>query len=740
MKKRIFLCLLCLAMAGCGRASAIPQTTRQATEEQDGNEIGNTAETQDTEADSDGEEAVQYPIVATPSTDGWIDTVLVSEGSYCIFDGEKYGFMTEDGEEIAPYIYDIAYPFHDGLACVSCDGKFGFIDVNGDTVLPFIYDRATPFMEGLAYFSIGDEYGFMDESGTVVFYLDCDSVSSFKEGLAYFSIDGRYGYIDRTGETVIEPVYDDAGYFQNGFTKVMQDGRYGIIDRDGTEILAPAYDNIRIEGSFLITQSEDTYDCFDSNGKKLLEACECIWVNEGYLCFEREEKWGVADENGNILLEPCYSDVSLVGEKELAIVKEGDYYGIVDFSNEIKLPFAYSWISYDDGVEGGVFCVLLDGKTGCLDASDFSERIPFIYDSIELFVDNRAVVTLDGQAGIVNEYGELVLPIAYDSIRILEDGKILQEKDSEFGLYDSNGELLKKDTYDSIWKEGNFYEVVIDGKYGFLNEKGEVAIPVVYDYVTEYEVYGSSDVHILTQYNANVREIILRTGDSGDYDISDVLLKNEITPRAGKYLEFVQGASVQVKDGDGYRLAEQENLNGFQKTYKLYDVNHSGDPVLYFYAEPYYFIGFPLSYSGFYGICDKQLVELVSGYECGGSLRGDYVCLWYDRENEEVLLGRAGAWGGFGGSAYEREVFTYDGKELLTEISFETVWQTAGNYTEEELLTNAELFYDGMNEPYTKETIVEAETVTEYSVNGVQTTVEDYNKAADRYLYRGFLK
>ena len=141
-----------------------------------------------------------YPHVMSLEQDFFIDFVMESEGIYCICGNKRgqdsyYGYMTEDGKEIAPFIYEDASAFAEGLACVRLDGKYGFIDKNGETVIPFIYDYATPFSEGLAYFSMGDSYGFMDKSGEQVLSLDCDLVGSFCEGLAWFCVDGKYGYM-----------------------------------------------------------------------------------------------------------------------------------------------------------------------------------------------------------------------------------------------------------------------------------------------------------------------------------------------------------------------------------------------------------------------------------------------------------------------------------------------------------------------------------------------------------------
>ncbi|MDE6641188.1 MAG: hypothetical protein K2K63_11740, partial [Acetatifactor sp.] len=48
--------------------------------------------------------ASSYPKIAKLPADKWIDLVMYSEGCYCIYDGSHYGFMTEEGEEITPYI------------------------------------------------------------------------------------------------------------------------------------------------------------------------------------------------------------------------------------------------------------------------------------------------------------------------------------------------------------------------------------------------------------------------------------------------------------------------------------------------------------------------------------------------------------------------------------------------------------------------------------------------------------
>ena len=741
INKAAFILIL-VFLSGCGKEESTPENRVDTSAKVESNEDV-SAKTESNE-DISEETGMQYPLIATPADAKKIELAIVSEDNYCIFDGEKYGFITENGEEIAPCIYDIAYPFNEGLACVCKDGKYGYIDLEGETAIPFDYDRATPFVEGLAYFSIGDTYGFMDQTGTPVFQFECDSISSFQEGLAYFSKDGQYGYVDQNGQMVIKPVFDDAGYFQEGLAKVRKDGRCGVINRDGDFIIAAEYDSINIEDWFIITQSDGKYTCFDRTGKSLLEQSDgigYITTRENYACFWKDEKQGLIDEQGNVLIEPMYDWIlSLIPEQNLLIVQEDGLYGIVDLQGEIMIPAVYDYIrydSYEDGTEGGMLVLTdADGKIESMDAADLSERIPCNYDSIVWLNEDKAVVSLNGLSGIIDREGRLIEPVGYDIIKIFDSGAVWMQKDSKTWFYNSSGEIVEDiGDYDDIFQYGNCYQTKLNGKYGFLNEKGEKVIPTVYDSVKGYNAYGSANVCILTDYSSDIRDSVIKTGETQQTDISNALLQNEITPRIGLYQRFTQNGCISVDDFtvNGF-TASQEYLKEYRKTYKLYDLNHTGKPILYFQAEPYINHNFPMSYSGFYAIRDNQLVELITGYECGGSMRGDYVCLWYDRETARIFLGTNGFYGGFGGYASSGDV--YDGKEgeMTSIASFEWMTQPLAYFSDEEL-GHAELVYDNEGKPYTKEIIEQAEKEIAqiYWVNRVQTTVEEYQEMTDRY-------
>lgn len=711
-------------LSGRGLSKADPEVVRE-TKEGEGHESAGV--------DPIAPEKNRFcPLLAPVSYGGVIDTLLVSEGYYCVYNGERYGFVSEDGTEITPCIYEQAAPFHEGLACVCQNGKYGFIDGNGETVIPFIYDRAASFSEGLAYFARGDDYGFMDRTGEPVFYLECDSVSSFQEGFAFFSVDGRYGYIDQTGQIVIEPVYEDAGYFEGGLARVMQGGRYGVIDREGNQVIAPEYDTIYADGSFIIVLSGGKYGCFDRTGRKLCEAAyDNISVDGDFLCLQKDEGCGLADKNGTMLLEPVYQWMSVVREQEFVIVRQEESSGILNLDGEIVLPFQYQWLSYQNGM---LVCSDQEGRYGSLDASGLTEVLPCIYDSVRWFPDQRAMVRLDGKYGVADREGNLLALVEYDQVGIFDGGALWLRQGSEARLLDSGGEVITEEYYDRVIQRGeNCYQVIRNGKEGLIDGQGEEILPLGYDYISETRVYGSSQVLLASRYggeNDPGANMIIKTEASGQGDVSQAVLSNELTPRSGLYLEFVKSGSVGIESG---YAAEIEELNGYRRVYKLYDLEHTGSPILYFYAAPFVNVGFPLSHSGFFTVRDGRLEELFTGYECGGSMGGDQVCLWYDTENGRVMPGSCGNYGGFGGYAYRGDIYDYRAGEAWSVASFSRVNQLASNYSSEELKEHAELFYDEEGLPCTEETVMEADRVWEYEVDRVQTTRERYEEAAGRY-------
>lgn len=650
----------------------------------------------------------QYPKILTPTSIDQIDYAVNSEGVFCVYDGEKYGFMDDSGKEITRYIYDYAYPFSEGLACVRLGGKFGFIDDKGDTIISLAYDKAGSFSDGLAYFEAGDKYGFIDKNGNVAFLLNCDSVSSFKEGLAYFSDGGKIGFIDETGKVAIKPVYDDANYFQDGLAKVRLGLKLGIIDKNGTEIVPVDYDKISFDSGFIITESGGKYGCFD--------------------------------KNGNLIFKPVYDNITMLPGEDSAIVYQGDQPEIVDFKGNIEVSAKYDSIAYYGSEYGdGMIEVRINDKVGFLDMYDFTEIIPPVHDWASLFTKGHVVVANGNKYGVIDKNGKTVIPLNYDYIEMFSNGTLALNLGDEYVLADASGNIINTSQYDSIDEIGSCYIVETDGKYGLLDESGAEVVAPIYDYIFtgEYNsVYNSKNCCVATMYGSEFKDCIIETGQDQDTDLSGLLLQNEITPRIKPFNQYQRsgGISIPGSDDETMAISIADGMNDCYKEFKLYDIDGSGNPVLYFYAQSLIREG-PgiLSYSGLYSVKNGTLNELVTGYECGGTMGGDVVNFFKDTKTSKILIGDCNHAGGFMGNAFGSDIYKYQNGEAKEIVSYVRIDQTVGNHEESDLVKNADLFYDENGNPYNKDTILNADYVTEYWCDGKQVTIETYNKDANRY-------
>ncbi len=188
--------------------------------------------------------------------------------------------------------------------------------------------------------------------------------------------------------------------------------------------------------------------------------------------------------------------------------------------------------------------------------------------------------------------------------------------------------------------------------------------------------------YITTKYgNSSVNNRILITDDDQDIVISSLILKNQITPKIKSFSDYTKTGHINI-----YLSEIDDPANNYIKTFKLFDVDDSGEPILYFYAEPFIRANFQQSYSGFFSINKNKVTELLTGYECGGSLGGDYVCLYKDNKTSKVVIGTFRHAGGFGGHATEGTFYDFKRGKAYNIANIMRISQTVVNFKENDLL------------------------------------------------------
>lgn len=98
---------------------------------------------------------------------------------------EKYGYKDTHGKEVVPAVYELAYPFSDGMAAVRLMGKYGYLDEAGKVVVPPKYDFTWKFIGGYATVKLQDKFGFIDKMGREVVPLVYEDANNFHGACCY---------------------------------------------------------------------------------------------------------------------------------------------------------------------------------------------------------------------------------------------------------------------------------------------------------------------------------------------------------------------------------------------------------------------------------------------------------------------------------------------------------------------------------------------------------------------------
>lgn len=208
-------------------------------------------------------------------------------------------------------------------------------------------------------------------------------------------------------------------------------------------------------------------------------------------------KYGVINiKTGEDIISPRYNKIEfLEGQNEFIITNASNKVGIAYANGETKIDVSYDEIKVLDS-ELGYYLVKSNSKYGVI-KSDKEWIIHIEYDKIGIDTSNFA------NDVIMNQY------LLYDSmIPVLQNGK--------WGLFDAQGNKITGIEYDSIGsnhkdvKDSGLNNAAVvadtgvvivskDGKYGGINNRGDMLIPMMFDDV--YSEVSDGEVIYYIVYN-----------------------------------------------------------------------------------------------------------------------------------------------------------------------------------------------------------------------------------------------
>ena len=404
--------------------------------------------------------------------------------------------------------------FSEGVCIVGRDGKCGFLRDDGKLIAPCRYTMVTRFQEGIAFGEIKgppQRIEMLNREGQVL-RSDIDAVAPVREGRVGVRIQGRWGFVNCAGKIVIAPQYDSVGsdnrqvraardaYFMNGAVQVWQNGTTGMIDRNGETIVPIKYANVtRREFGFEAVRGDGQKEYFDWGGGRIpkaimpagarsghvtlrIDAADVVKIGtpqEGLVSFRiASGKWGYATLEGHVVIQPRFRFAGPFHAGCAVVSPDGVRWGLIGPSGAYCAEPRYEKVlrlSREQGADedfASLFKVSQNGVWGIIDrrgneivASRF-RRIE-LHSPLEFAVSNRTIRLGDrGQ----------VAPRRKEFYGVLPDGTV--------AILGSSGGYLVEPRYIGVdWLIGGYRRFITkDGKRGFLDAKGRIAIRPQFDY------------------------------------------------------------------------------------------------------------------------------------------------------------------------------------------------------------------------------------------------------------------
>ena len=436
---------------------------------------------------------------------------------FTIYSANKYGVIDAEGNEVIAPSYQemIVIPDKekDVFICIydinDETGEYKTKALNKENEEIFTqYEQIEPienadqnentwYEENVLRVKKDGKYGLIDLNGKEILNCEYETIYALNgiENSLIIQKDGKVGLANNSGSIIVEPNYKEiknlGETYKEGYITITEDGKYGLVSTTKKQLLENNYEEI------MQVHLENYYLIKEAGVLKLIDSSGTVLLDQGFediksattrgVIFTVGGLYGEMSTTGEILIEAKYQD--LREEKEgIYIAKQNDLYGIIDNQGNEKVPFQYTGITYNQ-----------EADINIAEDAEYNTSI----------IDSGYNVKLKGILSEINT----------------EKSYIRMRIDDEYKYY--NFKLEEKPNTE-ILTENTIFLSKKDGKYGYVDKKGNVVVDYTYDDATEQNEYGFASVKkngVWGSINKEGKTVIEPTYNLDNYLVIDFIGK-----------------------------------------------------------------------------------------------------------------------------------------------------------------------------------------------------------------------
>ena len=397
------------------------------------------------------------------------------------------------------------------------DNKWGIIGTNGEIIIspmyqeiPIVVDKEKDIF--LFTYDINEEEGTYktkvvnknneelwtsyDKIEALENYDSSENVWYEKNALKAQK-EGKWGLINLEGKEISEFIYDDIKTLKGIENSILvkKEEKYGLLNCKGVKILDAVYSDITGFGDsyingYITKNEEGKYGIVNVSGEPILdnnyEEIENIYSDK-YFVISENGKQQLINKNKEIVLTDNYDEIKQISSLGIIFIKDGKY-GLMDFEGNIIINAEYDGLNE---INTGVFLAQKDEKAGLID-KEKTEKVAFNFKNI--YYNHKANIYIAENENltqtIIDENFETKLIGILSELNTTK-GYMKIKVDDGYKYY--NYKFEEKEIKD-IYLDNNIYLSKKDGKFGFVDNKGNVVVDYKYDDATEVNEYGYAAV------------------------------------------------------------------------------------------------------------------------------------------------------------------------------------------------------------------------------------------------------
>ena len=351
------------------------------------------------------------------------------------------------------------------------------------------------------------KYGLIDLLGKELLPVEYDEITVLDgiENSILIKKDDKIGLVNDAGSIIIECNYKEikniGNTYKDGYITIDEQGKYGVVSATKKQILENKYEEIEQKAlrEYYLIKEDGKEKLINSKGEVIIENGfdEIKSATTNGIIFTKNNLYGEMDTSGEIILETIYQDLKEANDG-IYIAKQNDKYGIIDNMGNIQIPYEYQGITYNEKAKL-FFAEDAEYKTSIID-SQYNIKATGIL--TEVNTDDEYIrMRIDDEYKYYNLKGEEI-----SNIKALKDNTIfLSKKDGKYGYIDKKGNAVTEFIYDDATEQNKYgYSAVKkDGLWGSIDKNGKEVIEPKYNLEDNLKIDFIGKWHLGEDLNMN---------------------------------------------------------------------------------------------------------------------------------------------------------------------------------------------------------------------------------------------